>query len=204
MTRAIFSILAVLVFLTSAYAGGGSMPQLPPGVTIPGLSGSNQAQNSQTESKWKVPSYKSVCKYLVSVEGWQAEKCSGSNFEGMNGKKLVSAERDYKNNDKKIELTVVSGMGVAASWAPFATGMTIETDKEIMKIYTYNNYKIGVSYDKIEHSGSVIVPLLSADKLKKEAAFAVLGANYENMDYKEAVDFIKNFDFKALEELFRK
>lgn len=200
ISAAIVGLLGSVGYANEYPTGG--MPAMPPGVSIPSM-GSNQAAQQQFSEKWKVPSYKKVCKYIVDVEGWQAEKCSGSNMKAPSGE-LVAVERDYTNGNKKVGITVLNGSMVLMSWAPFAQGVTIDSDKEFLKVFEMKGYKVGVGYDKIEHSGTIAVPLIKADELKNEPAFAVFGVNFENMDYKEALDFIENFDFEALESLFRK
>ncbi len=202
MKKMIFVFLIFIAVMSISYANdypSGSMPTLPGGITVPGMgSGNNIAKG------WKIPSSKEVCNLIVNVDGWSATQCSGSNIKTMNGIRMVSVEREYKNGDRNIGVTVLSGNMAVMGWAAFSQGISMESDKELVKIIDIGDYKMGVSYNKIDHSGSIIVPLLKTKELQKEQAFAVIGLNFTNMNYKEAIEFVKNFDFELLEALFRK
>ena len=141
-----------------------------------------------------LPEYKTLCIQLPPLEGWTAAECNGMKMSNPMLGEVVTASRSYTKDGKSVEVSVLSGMQAAMTWAPYQTGMIIENDEELMKVKTIDGFTVGIEYDKKTHSGGVVVQLLPK---------AILVFNYENMDWKEALKLAKEFDWKKLRSLFR-
>ena len=142
-----------------------------------------------------VPDYKVVCDALGNIEGYQAEKCEGTKMSNPMMGEMVSANRSYTAGEKHLNVTVVSGMQAMGMWAPFMSGTQVENDEALMKIEQINGFNVGITYDKKEHSGGIVVQL---------ASNAMLAFEFENMDWKEALEAAKELDWQALKSLFER
>jgi hypothetical protein len=142
-----------------------------------------------------LPDYHEICKRLPTISGWQADECSGMKASGpMMGGEMVSAERHYGNGDESLDVTVVSGMQAMMMWAPYSSGFQMESDDQMMKVEKIDGFSVGIGYDKKEKSGGIVVQI---------APNAVLAGNFENMDWKEALEVMKKIDWKSLAALFK-
>ncbi|BDY12843.1 hypothetical protein [Hydrogenimonas cancrithermarum] len=141
-----------------------------------------------------LPNYKTLCEELGEIPGWSLTKCEGMKMVNPMMGEVVTAAKTYTKGDSSLEVTVVSGMQAMMMWGPYAAGTTIENDEALVKLETIDGFQVGISYDKKERSGGIVVRL--ADN-------AVLGGNFQNMDWKEALDLMKKIDWKRLASLFR-
>jgi len=148
---------------------------------------------------YQLPSYKTLCKELKDLPGWQAEQCEGMNMSGSPMGEMASAHRSYSKGNQRIEATIVCGMQAMGYWAPFAYKMQVETDKDFVKVTEVNGYGVGINYDKQTKTGSIIVRLTRGKKETK----AVFLLNFENMSWQEALEIAKKFDWGAMEKLLR-
>jgi hypothetical protein len=140
-----------------------------------------------------MPSYQELCSAVTTPEGWSVEgKCDGMKMSGPMGE-VVTATKKFVNGDKSLEVAVVSGMQAMGLWAPFMTGMTMENDEMLVKVEKIDDFPVGISYDKKEHSGGIVVKL---------ASNAVMTGNFEQMDWKEALEILRKLDWKRLRSLF--
>jgi hypothetical protein len=141
-----------------------------------------------------MPDYQTICGALEGLPGWSKEdKCDGMRMSGPMGE-MVTATQKYTKGEGSLELTVVSGMQAAMLWSTYASGMEMETDEILVKVQKINGYPVGLSYDKQERSGSIIVQLTPN---------AVLGANFEKMEWSEALQALQKLDWDALASLFK-
>jgi len=140
-----------------------------------------------------VPEYKAICDSLGEIAGWQADKCEGTKMSNPMMGEMVSANRSYRAGEKHLNVTVVSGMQAMGMWAPFMSGTQVENDEALMKIEQINGFNVGITYDKKEHSGGIVVQL---------ASNAMLAFEFENMDWKEALEAAQKLDWQALKSLF--
>ncbi|WP_035586596.1 hypothetical protein [Hippea jasoniae] len=151
---------------------------------------------------YSLPKYQAICERLGELEGYTVvDKCSGMNMQGNMGE-MVSAEKNYANSEDKEKyfgVTVLGGGQAMMMWMPFMTHMTVETDKELVKVVDIDGLKAGINYDKQENGGSLVVCL---SKTPQSGCHAIFGVEFKNMDYKEALDLLKNFDLKSIESLF--
>ena len=147
----------------------------------------------------KMPSYKSLCKAMQNIDGWSVdEECSGSNMSGTSVGDVVVATKSFAKGDKRLEISVLSGMQAVTNWSMFQTGISIETDENTVKTITIQGRKGGISYDKKENSGVVYVCL----KHQNSLCNVLFALNFENMDYKDTVGIVKHYDLKAIENVF--
>jgi len=140
-----------------------------------------------------MPSYQDLCTALSAPQGWNLEgKCDGMKMSGPMGE-MVSATINLVNGDKRLEVVITSGMQAMGMWAPFMTGMEMESDGQLVKTEKIDGFPVGITYDKNEKSGGVIVKL---------APNAVMAGNFEQMDWKEALEVLRKLDWQKLRSLF--
>jgi hypothetical protein len=141
-----------------------------------------------------LPSYQDLCQAVTPPEGWSVEgKCDGMRMSGPMGE-VVSATKRFVSGEKSLEVAVISGMQAMGLWAPFMTGMEMENDETLVKVEKVGDFPVGVSYDKKEHSGAVVVQL---------APNAVLSGQFEHMDWQEALQTLRQLDWNRLRSLFQ-
>ena len=141
-----------------------------------------------------LPSYQELCDVLEAPAGWTAAgECEGMKMNNPMMGEMVTASRTFTEGEKKLELSVISGMQAMGMWAPFMTGMEMETNDELIKIEKIEDFEVGISYDKREKSGGIVVRLGSN---------AIIAGNFENMNWEEALDAMRKIDWKKLQELF--
>ncbi len=71
-------------------------------------------------------------------------------------------------------------------------------NKFFVKTLYVNGYKVMVSYSKEDNNGGLIIFLKDTDPKNP----VVLGVNFENMNWKEALDWAKKFDWDAIKSSF--
>ena len=141
-----------------------------------------------------VPSYNDLCKSMSEVENFKSSECDGSNIKSPMGE-FVSATKDYKQKDKFIEVSIMSGNMAATAWMPFVMGVSIETNDTIIKIDKINGFKAGINFNKKDKSGAIVLKL-SDD--------AVVSFNFEKMKLDEVLEIVKKYDVKKIKKLFKK
>lgn len=147
----------------------------------------------------KLPTYAKVCSAMEDIKGWQVnEKCNGTNMSGTSVGAVVIATKSFKNSDKELELSVVSGMQAVASWGMFQASMSVETNENLLKTMDIQNYRGGVAYDKKAKSGVVYVCLKNVSGQCR----VLFSLKFDKIDYKKAVDLVKNYNLKAIEQVF--
>ncbi len=138
-----------------------------------------------------VSGYQDLLKFLPNLPGWTAEKPEGMTMDSPQGK-MITATRNYKQGDKSLSATIMVGSSATMAWAPFQTGMTMETPEVLMKATTHKGFKVGINYLKKEKSGGIVVQLSNQNPT---VAFVV---NFESLDYNEALKILDNFDLKGM------
>ncbi len=149
-------------------------------------------------SGYCMPSYSSFCNVLTEQDDWGSEKCTGASMQTPMGT-MVSAEKKYKKGSKIVEVTLIWGISATTMWIPYQSYMQMETDENYIKVTKIKGYNTAISYDKKTHTGTILVGFKS--KLDPSVVSAVLGFNFSNMGWKEALDFAKKFDWKKVEKL---
>jgi len=138
-----------------------------------------------------VSSYQDLLKFFPNLPGWTAEKPEGMTMDSPQGK-MITATREYKQGDKSFSATIMLGNSATMAWAPFQTGMTMETSEVLMKTTTYKGFKAGINYLKKDKSGGIVVQLSTQNPT---AAFVV---NFESLSYEDALKLLDNFDLKGM------
>ncbi len=147
----------------------------------------------------QLPSYKKLCSVMENISGWQLdEKCDGTNMSGTSVGSVVIATKTFSKGDKKLEISVISGMQAMASWGMFQTGISIETNDSLMKTMNIQEYRGGVSYDKKANSGVVYVCLKNVNSQCR----VLFSLKFDNIKYKDAIDLVKNYNLKAIRDAF--
>ncbi len=155
---------------------------------------------TQTETA-KAPSPEKLCEYLVDVDGWKSGECDKLKMSGTPAGDILKVEKEYRNGDKNITIIIFNGVMAQSSWAPFASEVKVNNEKEFVEFSSIDGYRCGINYNKMEHKGSIVIPL--TDDIKNKSPNAIMGVYFENVDYKDAIDFTKNFDVEALVHLFQ-
>ncbi|WP_456322566.1 hypothetical protein [Hydrogenimonas sp.] len=140
-----------------------------------------------------LPDYKDLCRELGEIPGWSLTKCEGMKIVNPMMGEMVTAAKTYTKGDARLDVTAVSGTQAIMMWGPYAAGTTMENDEAFVKVEKIDGFNVGISYDKKERSGSVIVQL---------SPNAVLAGTFENMNWKEALKLMKKIDWKRLSKLF--
>lgn len=150
------------------------------------------------QSFGQMPEYVELYKYLINLPGWKAVEPTGMNMSGPMGE-MVTAQREYKNGTKALTAQILSGTQAQGVWAPFTTGMTFDTPDAFMKVTEIKGYHIGISHDKKENSGGIVVPL----KDVKSKVFVTFVLSYEGMSYQDALTIAEKFPWKEMEKAFK-
>ncbi len=145
-----------------------------------------------------LPPYSSLCVHLKNVEGWSASECTGMNVKSDAGE-MVSASKTYSYGSKNVEVTIVGGINASAYWSPFQMHFQLDTPEEMVRTLNVKGSDIGITYHKKDKSGSIIVPIL---KKTSTIVNGVLMFNFSNMEWKEALEFSKKFDWEKIKKSF--
>ncbi|MBW1974144.1 MAG: hypothetical protein JRI45_01030 [Deltaproteobacteria bacterium] len=146
-----------------------------------------------------LPSYTELCNRLVNINGWQAEDCDGMNMSGS-GMSMVSSTRTYTSGDKRVEVVVACGTATAGYWAPFQSGITVESKEQVVKTEEIDSYRVGIAFEKQNNSGSIVILL---DKGGETPMKPILVGSFENMHWEDALEFLKQFDWDDLAKAFK-
>ncbi len=141
-----------------------------------------------------LPGYKALCDQLGNLKGWEVSKCDGMKMTNPMFGEVVTANKNYTHKGQSLNVNIVSGMQAMMMWAPFATGTQIENDENLIKLEKIDGFDVGISHNKKEHSGTIAVLL---------APNAVMGIEYDGMDWKEALKEAKKLNWKKLRSLFQ-
>ncbi len=144
------------------------------------------------------PPYSSLCVYLKDIDGWNASECDGMNLKSST-EEMVSVSKTYSRGVKSVNVTIVGGTNASSYWAPFQSYFQLDTPKEMIRSLSVKGFNIGIIYYKKERYGSIIVPVA---KEAPDIVSGVLMFNFSNMDWKEALEFSKEFDWEKIKEAF--
>ena len=133
-------------------------------------------------------SYTDLYPYLVDLKGWKGKKPTGSKMSGPFGM-LITAQREYSNNNKSLDVTIFKGSMATAMFAPFAMITEMDTPTEYVKVFKFKGFKTGLSHNKQENSGEILIFL---------APDGIFSVKYTGMGYKEALDLIEKFPLKDI------
>ncbi len=152
----------------------------------------------------ELPSYTKLCGMLKDLSGWKAEECTGLNASNPMGD-MASATRTYTKDDMELEVNLILGSAAMAVAGPMAFQQTLEVNspEEYLKITNVDGFRVGIQYDKKNHTGSVAIFLRDFPRNMDPASanqMALLVVNYQNMGWKEALSWAKKFDWGALKK----
>ncbi len=151
-----------------------------------------------TSVSYALPGYSVLCSFLEDISGWDGESCEGMNMQGAPMGEMVTASKKYTAGQKSIEVVIVGGTSSFGMWAPFQSHIEINTPDNFLKVVNEKGFDIGISYDKKDKSGSIVIPL----KKGPNNIVAVLCFNFSHMNWKEALQFAKKFNWKKLNNKF--
>jgi hypothetical protein len=115
---------------------------------------------------------------------------------GAMGIKVSTAEAEYKDGDKRIEMTIIDTGGFGMAMMSFAQWSTVTVDKESDDGYerttTIEGHKAFESWNSKSNSGEVAVIVNKR---------FVVQADGRNVDMKDLKKAVKSVDFNKLEKL---
>ena len=146
------------------------------------------------EESATLPDYKVLCDRLADMTDWQASQCEGMKVDNPMMGEFVTASRTYTRGRQRIQVTIVSGIQARMMWSPYAAGTQVENAESLVKITKMNGFPVGITYDKRNRSGGIVVQL---------GFQAVMAAEFEQMDWQSALKTLQALDWKAMQALFR-
>ena len=129
--------------------------------------------------------------FLVELKGWTGQEPTGFAMENA-GMSMVTATREYRRNDARLNAGLVSGPLAAAFTSPNA-GMNIETTGWRMNTKTIDGFPVMKSFTAADSSGSILV------SLDKEVMFTF---SYNGISEDEAMGLAKQFNWKSMQAAF--
>ncbi len=147
-----------------------------------------------------VPSREQLCKKMIDLSGWQADKCEWSSFSQSAVGQMIEASRNYTKRNQALHVMLVSGMKAMAMWAPFATGLQMENNTTLIKTEKIKGYTTGITFDKQEKKGSIVVLLFKNSQASDPRAIFMV--NFENMSVQKGLELAKKFDWEGMAALF--
>ncbi len=142
--------------------------------------------------------YESLLPLLIDLSGWDGEAPDGGDMS-YTGMSVITATREYRNGDKKIEVAILIGMLTMGGWNPgYQEGFKMETMDTLMEVKKINGFTVLYTYEKDEHSGMVMV--LIQEALNKPDSGAVFVFNFEGLKIEEAHTLAQEFNWKKIKE----
>ncbi|SFM62921.1 hypothetical protein [Thermodesulforhabdus norvegica] len=142
------------------------------------------------------PEYEEICKYLVDLDGWKGNQCEGIKMSGSPMGSMVTAHKTYVQGDKELEAHVFYGAMAADYWSNYDRRIEIDSSEGLVKTLEVNGFHVGISYDKKDHGGAVVVSLANS-----QDAPAVFMISFKNMSWEDALEIARQFDWQALRSL---
>ncbi|MFC1811291.1 hypothetical protein ACFL03_01210 [Thermodesulfobacteriota bacterium] len=133
---------------------------------------------------------------LIDLQGWEAENPEGMSMD-MGAMKMTNATRTYTKDDNSITAMVM--IGSHAMTQGQMQEMKVETTDVKVSVSEIDGFQVHTGYDKNENAGSVTVFLSQGQT--ESALFMV---SYQNLSEKEAMDLVKDFDWKKMKAVVDK
>ena len=139
--------------------------------------------------------FKDLYRFFIDLPGWKGMKPEGS--QGTFGEvSMITATRSYTKGNASLKATIVSGNMVGGMWAPFAMKMEFEDEDQWVKVKEINGFNVGLSYNKKDKDGSIIVNLSK----KPEENVGLFAIEYKGISPEKALELAKKFDWKGIAE----
>lgn len=142
----------------------------------------------------QMPNYADLTKQLVDIDGWEAQEATGMNMNGPMGE-MVNAVREYEKNGALISAQIVVGGIAQSTWAPFEAGYSMESPEIVAKTMDVSGHRIGISHDKMEKTGTIVV------LLNTKAKNGIFALAYEGLSHEEALDLARKFSWSGMEKV---
>jgi hypothetical protein len=138
--------------------------------------------------------YEALTALLVDLPGWQAEKAQGTDMD-MQGAKMTTATRAYKQGDKELTAVVmVGGQAAAAAAGMGGTTMQMENDEQKVSMKDVAGFHVTSTFDKKQTSGTIMVVLAGG----KDSG-AIFSFTYRGISDDEAMKLAQKFDWKKMQ-----
>ena len=141
-------------------------------------------------------SYKSFYPHLVDLKGWKADEPDGAKLD-VPGMAMTTAHRTYEKGNLEFEAMIMIGNPAMA--AGMQTGVLVESPDIKVSFKEVNGFKVHISFDKGEHTGSVSVVLREGEK---DGAYFILA--FSNMNEAEGLKLAKEFDWGKMAKAVKK
>ena len=130
-----------------------------------------------------------LCGALKPFKGWQTEQCDAIEMADPMGGDMIIVSQVSVQKDKTVNLSIVTGSRAQMAQAQFQRGYALENDKMLMKTMRVDGFPVSVTYDKTRNQGGLTVQLSKR---------AILVLTFEGMSWQEALELLKQEDWKAL------
>jgi len=137
--------------------------------------------------------FKDLYPFLVDLPGWDGKDPEGSQAT-FGEVSMLTASRSYTKGEARLKVTIVKGTAVAGMWAPFAMKMEFEDEEQWVKVKEINGFNVGLSYNKQDKKGSIIVNLST----KPDQNVGLFALEYKKISPDQAVKLAKKFDWKGI------
>ncbi|BAT71646.1 conserved hypothetical protein [Thermosulfidibacter takaii ABI70S6] len=138
-------------------------------------------------SAWAV-SYQDFYSVFVDLPGWQASEPTGSKLTIPMGT-FVQAERSYTQQDKSLTVRIVSGPPAMGFMQLSTQQFEYESPEEFLKNTSVKGIPGKIIYRIKERSGQITLFLIRFNQAKP----IVMLFEFENMDYREALNIANKF-----------
>ena len=137
--------------------------------------------------------FKDLYTFFIDLKGWEGGEPEGS--QGTFGDvSMLTASRSYTKGEASLKATIVKGTMTEGLWAPFAMKMEFETEEEWIKVKEINGFNVGLSYNKQDKEGSIVVNLST----KPEQNVGLFALEYGKISPEKALELAKKFDWKGI------
>jgi hypothetical protein len=138
--------------------------------------------------------YEALTALLTDLPGWEAEKAQGTDMD-MQGTKMTTATRAYKQGDKEITAGVMAGGQAAAAAAGMGgTTMQMENEEQKISMKDMDGFHVTSTFDKKQKAGTIMVVLAQG----KDSG-ALFSFTYKNITDDEAMALAQKFDWKKMQ-----
>jgi hypothetical protein len=126
--------------------------------------------------------------FLVDLAGWDGKKPDGIAMD-MPGNSMITATREYRRGDARVNAQVVTGAAAQGATAATQANVNLETADAHMHTSTVDGLRVASSYTLKDKSGIILVAL---------GPSAMFSMSFNGVAEDEAMTIARKFDWKAI------
>jgi hypothetical protein len=127
--------------------------------------------------------------FLVELPGWTGNKADGMAMQ-MSGASMISATREYKKGNSKLNAQIVSGTAAQGMLGAVNSGVKLETAEMHINTTTVDGLTVMRTFQVKDKSGTILVAL---------GPSALFNLAFNGVPEDEALGLAKRFDWKAIQ-----